>query len=36
VLSLGLGWSFARTGRVISAIVMHAGFNAGNLLLAAL
>ncbi len=35
VLSLGLGWAFARTGRLITPIVMHAGFNAWNILLAA-
>ncbi|MDG1899235.1 MAG: CPBP family intramembrane metalloprotease [Phycisphaerales bacterium] len=34
VLSLGLGWAFARTGRLITPIVMHAGFNAWNILLA--
>ena len=34
VLSLGFGWAFARTGRLITPIIMHAGFNALNLLLA--
>jgi membrane protease YdiL (CAAX protease family) len=36
VLSLGFGWVFARTGRLIASIVMHASFNALNLLLWAL
>ena len=34
ILSLGLGWAFVRTGRLITPIIMHAGFNALNLLLA--
>lgn len=36
LLSLGLGWAFARTGRLVTPVVMHAGFNAANLLLASL
>ncbi len=36
VLSLGLGWVHARTGRLIAPIMMHAGYNATNLLLASL
>jgi hypothetical protein len=36
VLSLGLGWVHARTGRLIAPIMMHAGYNAANLLLASL
>ena len=36
VLSLGLGWVHARTGRLIAPVIMHAGYNAVNLLLASL
>ena len=36
ILSLGLGWVHARTGRLIAPIMMHAGYNATNLLLASL
>ena len=31
VLSLGFGWAYERTGRLTAPIVMHMGFNAGNL-----
>jgi membrane protease YdiL (CAAX protease family) len=34
VLSLGFGWAYERTGRLLAPIVMHIAFNAGNLLLA--
>lgn len=34
VLSLGFGAVYARTGRLTAAVVMHAGFNIGNLLMA--
>jgi membrane protease YdiL (CAAX protease family) len=34
VLGLGLGWAYEKTGRLTAPIVMHALFNAGNLLLA--
>ncbi len=34
LLSLGLGWVYERSGRLIGPIVMHALFNAGNLLAA--
>ncbi len=30
VLALGLGWVYEKTGRLLSAIVMHGLFNAGN------
>lgn len=33
VLSLGFGWVFEKTGRLVAPIVMHALFNAGNLAL---
>jgi len=36
VLSLAFGWVFERTGRLTSAIVMHALFNAANFALAML
>ncbi len=36
ILSLGLGWAYARTGRLVTPVVMHAGFNATNLVLASL
>jgi membrane protease YdiL (CAAX protease family) len=29
-----LGWAYEKTGRLTAPIVMHALFNAGNLLLA--
>ncbi|MEE2908173.1 MAG: CPBP family intramembrane glutamic endopeptidase [Planctomycetota bacterium] len=32
VLSLGFGWVYLKTGRLLACIVMHAGFNALNLL----
>tara|TARA_B100001059_G_scaffold157246_1_gene156801 strand:- start:20833 stop:21756 length:924 start_codon:yes stop_codon:yes gene_type:complete len=32
VLSLGFGWIYVRTGRLIASIVMHAAFNAFNIL----
>ena len=31
VLSLGLGWAYARTGRLTACITMHMVFNAGNI-----
>lgn len=34
VLSLGFGWAFVQTGRLLAPITMHLLFNAGNLLLA--
>ena len=34
VLALGLGWAYEKTGRLLTPIVMHALFNAGNLILA--
>ena len=30
VLSLGFGWVYERSGRLVAPIVMHLGFNAGN------
>ncbi len=33
VLSLGFGWIYVRTGRLLASIVMHAAFNAFNILL---
>jgi membrane protease YdiL (CAAX protease family) len=36
VLSLGFGYVYERTGRLIAPIVMHMVFNAGNLLIALL
>ena len=35
VLSLGLGWVFTRTGRLVAPITVHILFNGFNLLLAA-
>lgn len=32
VLSLGFGWIYLKTGRLMASIVMHAGFNGVNLL----
>ena len=32
VLSLGFGWIYSRTGRLTTCIVMHAAFNAFNIL----
>ena len=34
VLSLGFGWAFERTGRLVAPIIMHVLFNAGNLAIA--
>ncbi len=34
VLSLGFGWAYERSGRLLAPFVMHALFNLGNLLLA--
>jgi len=31
VLSLGFGWVYLKTGRLLASIVMHAGFNVINL-----
>ena len=33
ILSLGFGWVFLRTGRLLAGIVMHSAFNVFNLLL---
>jgi membrane protease YdiL (CAAX protease family) len=33
-LSLGFGWIYEKTGRLTASIVMHAGFNAGNIIAA--
>ena len=33
VLSLGFGWIYLRTGRLLASIVMHAAFNAINILI---
>ena len=34
VLSLGLGWIFTKTGRLIAPIIVHMLFNGFNLLMA--
>ena len=36
VLGAGFGWVYDKTGRLTAPIVMHALFNAGNLVLALL
>ena len=33
VLSIGFGWAYEKTGRLIAPMVMHMLFNAGNLVL---
>lgn len=34
VLSIGFGWAYEKSGRLLAPIAMHAGFNAANLVLA--
>jgi membrane protease YdiL (CAAX protease family) len=34
ILSLGLGWCYEKTGRLLAPMVLHGLFNAGNLALA--
>lgn len=31
ILSLGMGWAYEKTGRLLAPILMHAMFNAGNI-----